>query len=72
MATSCDSMDVLIRFIPPLTKGFIMFDGQSEIITCLYGMKTDTADTYAEKRKAAIEYLGSKYSLAKPVERKHG
>ena len=49
-----------------------MFDGQSEIITCLYGMKTDTADIYAEKRKTAIEYLGDKYLLAKPMERKNG
>ena len=49
-----------------------MFFGNSEIIKCLYGMKTDTADVYAEKRKAAIELLGDKYLLAKPVERKHG
>jgi len=60
-------MDVPIRFIPPLTKGFIMFYGASETIKCLYGMKTDLADIYAEKRKAALEYLGSKYLLAKPV-----
>ena len=49
-----------------------MFFGYAEVINCLYGMKTDTADMYAEKRKAAIEYLGNKYLLAKPVERKNG
>ncbi|CAB4129394.1 hypothetical protein UFOVP118_34 [uncultured Caudovirales phage] len=49
-----------------------MFDSQSEIITCLYGMKTELVDSYEEKRKAAIEYLGNKYLLAKPVERKNG
>lgn len=48
-----------------------MFFESSAIITCLYGMKLDTADVYAEKRKQAIEYLGGKYLLAKPVERKH-
>jgi hypothetical protein len=48
-----------------------MFFGYSEVIKCLYGMKTDNTDTYAEKRKQAIEYLGDKYLLAKPVERKH-
>lgn len=49
-----------------------MFYGSTETIKCLYGMKTDTADIYAEKRKAALEYLGDKYLLAKPVERKNG
>ena len=48
-----------------------MFFGYSEVITNLYGMKLDTADVYAEKRKAAIELLGDKYLLAKPVERTH-
>jgi hypothetical protein len=33
-------------------------------------MKTDTVDDYAEKLKAAIEYLGDKYLLAIPVEKK--
>lgn len=47
-----------------------MFFGSSEIIKCLYGMKTDTADVYAEKRKAALEYLGDKYLLATLVEKK--
>ena len=49
-----------------------MFFENSAIIKCLYGMKTDTADIYAEKRKAALEYLGDKYLLAKPMERKNG
>ena len=49
-----------------------MFFGYAEVINCLYGMKTDTVDIYAEKRKAAIEYLGNKYLLAKPMERKNG
>jgi len=49
-----------------------MFFGYSEIIKCLYGMKLDTTDVYAEKRKQAIEYLGDKYLLAKHVEKKNG
>jgi len=49
-----------------------MFYGSSETIKCLYGMKTDLTDIYAEKRKAALEYLGDKYLLAKPVEKKNG
>jgi hypothetical protein len=52
------------------TKGLIMFYGSSLVMDCLYGMKTDTADEYAEKLKAAIEYLGDKYLLATPVEKK--
>ena len=48
-----------------------MFFESSAIITCLYGMNFKPIDTYAEKRKQAIEYLGDKYLLAKPVERKH-
>ena len=47
-----------------------MFFESSAIIKCLYGMKTDTADVYAEKRKAALEYLGDKYLLAILVGRK--
>lgn len=47
-----------------------MFFESSAIIKCLYGMDFKPVDTYAEKRKAAIELLGDKYLLAKPVERK--
>ena len=47
-----------------------MFFEQVEIITCLYGMKTEPYDIYAEKRKAAIELLGNKYLLAKPINQK--
>ena len=47
-----------------------MFYGSSLVMDCLYGMKTDTVDDYAEKLKAAIEYLGDKYLLATPVEKK--
>jgi hypothetical protein len=65
-------MDVFIRFIPPYTKGFIMFFGYTETIKSLYGMDFKPMDTYLEKRKAAIEYLGDKYLLAKLVERKNG
>lgn len=70
MATICDSMDVPIRFIPPPTKGLIVFMELTQVIKCLYGMKTDLSDPYVEKRKAALEYLGNKYLLATPVGRK--
>jgi len=49
-----------------------MFYGYSETIKNLYGMKTDTTDVYAEKRKEAIALLGDKYLLAKPVEKING
>jgi hypothetical protein len=49
-----------------------MYFEQVEVIKCLYGMKTDLTDIYVEKRKAAVEYLGNKYVLAKPVEKKNG
>jgi hypothetical protein len=52
------------------TKGLTMFYGSTLVMDCLYGMKTNTADEYAEKLKAAIEYLGDKYLLATPVEKK--
>ena len=49
-----------------------MFFGYTETIKSLYGMDFKPMDTYLEKRKAAIEYLGDKYLLAKLVERKNG
>ena len=49
-----------------------MFFEQVEVITSLYGINLDTADVYADKRKKAIELLGDKYLLAKPVEKKNG
>lgn len=47
-----------------------MFFGHSEVIHSLYGMKPVPQQDYSEKLKAAKEYLGDKYVLAKPVERK--
>ena len=49
-----------------------MFDGQSEVITCLYGMQIKHTNEYEDKLKAALNYLGNKYVLTKPVEKKHG
>jgi len=49
-----------------------MFDGQSEVIDCLYGMQIKQTNEYEEKLKAALEYLGNKYILIKLVEKKHG
>jgi hypothetical protein len=49
-----------------------MFFESSESIVSLYGMDFKPVDMYEEKRKAALEYLGEKYLLAKPVERKNG
>ena len=49
-----------------------MFFEQVEVIKCLYGMKLNTPDVYVEKRKQAIELLGDKYLLAKPVEKVNG
>jgi len=46
-----------------------MFNDSTEIITSLYGMNFKPIDIYTEKRRAAIEYLGDKYLLSKPVER---
>ena len=46
-----------------------MFVGHTEIITSLYGMKIEADPTYENKLQAAIEYLGDKYLLAKPVEK---
>jgi len=65
-------MGLLMRFIPPLTEGYMMFDGQSEIITCLYGMQINHTNEYEDKLKAALNYLGDKYILATAVEKKHG
>jgi hypothetical protein len=47
-----------------------MFYGISEMIDCVYGMKTNMDETHEEKLKAAIAYLGNKYVLAIPVEKK--
>lgn len=51
-----------------------MFYDTSTVITCLYGMKMDIKpDPKRDKKlKAALEYLGDKYLLAKPVERING
>ncbi len=46
-----------------------MWNDTTVVITNLYGMDFKPHDIYAEKRKAAIEYLGDKYLLSKPVER---
>jgi hypothetical protein len=46
-----------------------MFYGTSFVITCLYGMHINPDPKRDTKLKAAIEYLGDKYCLAKPVEK---
>ncbi len=51
-----------------------MGDDDIHLITSLYKMKPQydpqLEERYAEKRRAAIELLGDKYLLAKPVEKK--
>jgi hypothetical protein len=50
-----------------------MFFGNSEVITCLYGMaKPDpkAQKDHMKKVSKVIERLGDKYLLAKPVGRK--
>lgn len=37
---------------------------------CLYGMKLIPNKDYEDKLKDALEYLGDKYLLAHPVEKK--
>jgi hypothetical protein len=49
-----------------------MFEGQYEIIKCLYGMQIKNDQKREKKVAKAIEYLGDKYCLAKHVERKDG
>lgn len=53
-----------------------MFFDNSVIITSLYGADFKPTPEQAmlrdEKIKKAIEYLGDKYLLAKPVEKKNG
>ena len=47
-----------------------MFEGQYEIIKCLYGMQIKVDHKRDKKVKTAIEYLGDKYCVSKQVERK--
>ena len=49
-----------------------MFYEYTEVVTSLYGMKIKADPKREKKLKAAIEYLGDKYLLAKPVERLNG
>lgn len=46
-----------------------MFFDASIVITSLYGMQSKADPKREKKVKAAIEYLGDKYLLAKPVEK---
>ena len=46
-----------------------MFYGTSFVITCLYGMKVKPDPKREKKLKSAIEYLGDKYCLDKPIGR---
>lgn len=46
-----------------------IFDQDNEIIANFYGMKIQPDPTYKKKLAKAIEYLGDKYLLAKPVEK---
>lgn len=47
-----------------------MFSVKEDVITSFYGLKNNHEPKNTEKLKAAIEYLGDKYLLAKPVEKK--
>jgi hypothetical protein len=49
-----------------------MFEGQYEIIKYLYGMQIKNDQKREKKVAKAIEYLGDKYCLAKPVEKLNG
>jgi hypothetical protein len=55
-----------------LKGGWKMFYGTSFVVTCLYGMKVKPDPKRDKKLKSAIEYLGEKYCLAKPVEKING
>jgi hypothetical protein len=44
-----------------------MFHEDTEIINSVYGLKIKASPKYARKLADAIEYLGNKYLLAKPI-----
>jgi hypothetical protein len=49
-----------------------MFYESTQVIDSVYGMQSKHDNKHAKKLKEAIAYLGDKYLLAKPVEKKHG
>jgi hypothetical protein len=49
-----------------------MFFESAVLIDSVYGLHNKPDTKHAKKLKAALDYLGDKYLLAKPVERKHG
>jgi len=46
-----------------------IFDQDNENIANFYGIQIEPDPTYKKKLAKAIEYLGDKYLLAKPVEK---
>ena len=49
-----------------------MFFEAAVLIDSVYGMQTKPDTKHAKKLVKAIEYLGDKYLLAKPLEKKYG
>ena len=49
-----------------------MFFESAVLIDSVYGMQIKPDTKHAKKLVKAIEYLGDKYLLAKPVEKTHG
>jgi hypothetical protein len=62
----------LVKWNSNSSRGWKMFYGTSFVVTCLYGMKVKPDPKRDKKLKSAIEYLGEKYCLAKPVEKING
>lgn len=66
-------MIFVLGFLAIIAKG-LKLDGTHSsalLIDSLYGMDFKPDDKYIQQRRAAIEYLGDKYLLAKSVGRLH-
>jgi hypothetical protein len=55
--------DTMFKFMTEI------FDQDNENIANFYGMQIEPDPTYKKKLAKAIDYLGDKYLLAKPVEK---